>query len=136
MPTRILRDWTDSKRVAGVSAEAERLFVRLLMRADDFGRFHADPQLVTSACFPFGGVLAEDVLGWLEELVQMELVIVYEVKGRMFLAIYEFKQRARAKVSKFPSFDGQPSDWCPTHDGQNAQVIVKPKVKPKTHTPE
>jgi hypothetical protein len=56
MPTRILRDYTDSAAFDGLSAEGERLFIRLLMKADDFGRFHANPKLVKALCFP----LAED----------------------------------------------------------------------------
>ena len=52
MPSRILRDWTDSLRFDGLSAEAERLFTRLIMKADDYGRFHADPRLLRAGCFP------------------------------------------------------------------------------------
>ena len=61
MPTRMLRDWTDSLKFDGLSAEAERLFARLLMKADDYGRYHADPRLVRAGCFPLTEVGLESV---------------------------------------------------------------------------
>ena len=39
MPNRILRDYTDSLCFDGIGAEVERLFIRLLTKADDYGRF-------------------------------------------------------------------------------------------------
>jgi len=53
MPNRILRDWTDSDRVNSLSAEAERLFIRLIMKADDYGRYlgGAGPRINTDLGF-------------------------------------------------------------------------------------
>lgn len=130
MPNRILRDYTDSLAFAGISAEAERLWARLLVKVDDYGRFHADPRLIRAACFPFADDLrANDLVRWLDELSHRQLLLRYEVGGREYLAVPKFRQRARAAVSRYPSPDGQPPDWmppdpgpptvgCPTDDGQ------------------
>lgn len=114
MPTRLLRDWTDSARVEHLSAEAERLFVRLIMRADDYGRFHADPRLVSAACLPLvRQVTDERVESWIGEIHAAGLVSVYQANGRKFLEIANFGQRTRAQKSKFPDIDGQVTVICP-----------------------
>jgi hypothetical protein len=117
MPNRILRDWTDSYRVEALTAAGERMFVRLIMKVDDHGRFHADPRLVKSACFPLLTVPDTHVGRWLDELDAAGLIVRYEVAGRKCLSICGFAQRLRAKRAKFPPPDGQPDDWSPSNDG-------------------
>jgi hypothetical protein len=51
MPNGILMDWADTDKLNAASVEAEILFVRLLMKAKDDGRYDANPQLV-NAFFP------------------------------------------------------------------------------------
>lgn len=117
MPTRILRDWTDSLNLEPLSAEAERLFVRLIMKADDYGRYHADVRLLRAGCFPLLTSLRDaDITRWIAECVKAGLVAVYEVKSRKYLAVCDFRQRTRQQTAKFPPPDGQPSDWVLTRD--------------------
>ncbi len=53
MPNRWLRDSILASRIlAELSDFAERLFFRLLVVSDDFGRFNSDPAIVRSVCFP------------------------------------------------------------------------------------
>lgn len=113
MPNRILRDWTDSFKFDGISAEAERLFTRLIMKADDFGRYNAHPQLIKSGCFPLAEDLrANTVSAWLTELSDRKLVFCYTSGDRPILAIINFLQRIRDDVSpKFPSPEGKPERW-------------------------
>lgn len=104
MPNRILRDWTDSYTINDLSAEAERLFLRLIMKADDWGRFHGDERLILAACFPLlHSICIADVTRWLGECVALDCLVIYEdERGRKFLQINNFKQQTRAKSSKFP----------------------------------
>ena len=121
LPTRILRDWTDSLRVEKLTPEAERFFVRLLMKVDDFGRFYADARLLKSHCFPLLVSLREtDISRWLAECEKAGLVVVYEAKGRKYLAIVEFRQRARAEASKYQQPEGFSPTWLPTFASQEA----------------
>ena len=88
MPNRILRDYTDSLRFDGISAEGERLFIRLLTKADDYGRFHADPRLVCAACFPLEqSIEPKHAAKWLAELEQRGLIVTYHAEGKHCLAI-------------------------------------------------
>lgn len=117
MPNRLLRDWTDSLRLADISAEGERLFTRIIMKADDYGRFHADPRLLISACFPYDQQITPAAMGkWLRELENKGLVVVYEVGPRKFLAIVSFGQRLRGDKSKFPPPPQHADNWLPSFE--------------------
>jgi hypothetical protein len=105
MPKRMIRDWTDSEPVNALSAEAERLFVRLIMKADDYGLFTASPQLIRAACFPqtIDNISNNGVAACLKELVDVGLVVLYEANAKPFLYIRNFGQRLKFSVAKFPA---------------------------------
>lgn len=114
MPTRLLRDWTDSLRFDGISAEAERLFARLIMKADDYGRFHADPRLLKANCFPLlENLRTPDLVRWLDELSNRQLILRYEAEGRSLLVIVNYGQRLKQSRAKFPARPGESADWLP-----------------------
>ena len=53
MPSRIIKESiTTSESLSEVSAEAERLFWRLVVKADDFGLYYGNPRILASMCFP------------------------------------------------------------------------------------
>lgn len=115
MPNRILRDYTDSLCFDGISAEGERLFIRLLTKADDYGRFHADPRLVCAACFPLEqSIEPKHAAKWLAELEERGLIVTYHADGKHCLSVINYGQRLRNHRLKFPPMEGQDSDWLPT----------------------
>jgi len=114
MPNRMLRDWTDSLRFESMPPTAERLFVRLIMKADDYGRFHADPRLVRAACFPLEDCTTEQVAADLKDIAQRGLTYHYTVDGRDYLAIINYGQRLKQSRPKFPPEDGKEDEWKPT----------------------
>lgn len=114
MPTRMLRDWTDSLRFESMPAESERLFIRLIMKADDFGRFHADPRLVRAACYPLEDCTTAKVRDGINELVKRGLLFAYEVDKRPYIAIVNYGQRLKQSRPKFPQPDGESEEWKPT----------------------
>jgi len=121
MPNRILRDWTDSELINDLSWQAEVLFTRLIMKADDFGRFSANEKLIRSLCFPLkDGVRDADVTRWLAECQQAGLIVVYHANAKPVLAIRNFGQRLRQKRELYPPppDDGQLADKCQADDGQ------------------
>lgn len=78
MPTRLLRDWTDSFPVNDLDADSERLFVRLIMKVDDYGRFHADAKLVRVGCFPLKSDIRDtDIPRWLAACQKAGLLRCY-----------------------------------------------------------
>jgi hypothetical protein len=71
---------------------------------DDFGRFSANPKLLRASCFPLrlDTVSDGDVNASLLECVVANLIKVYEVTGKQYLELVDFRQQVRSKVSKFP----------------------------------
>lgn len=103
MPNRVLRDWTDSKPVNSLSWQEEVLFTRIIMKADDYGNFNADPQIVKSLCFPRkNGMRESDISAWLKAIETAGVIRFYNAKGDTFLHIRNFKQRLDKSKRKFP----------------------------------
>jgi hypothetical protein len=104
MPNRILREGLlESPAINALAAESERFFVRLMLRADDFGRYHANPAMLANMLFPLRrDIEPEMVEKWLDECRQANLLLVYEVDGKQCLAIAKFGGKPRAQQSKFP----------------------------------
>lgn len=121
MPNRIIREgWLESDRINNLDAAAERFFLRLCLRADDYGRYHANPTLLRSNLFPLReDIRNTDIPRSLAACEKAGLLRCYEVDGKRFLEIERFNQRTRAQVSKFPSppvNDGPMTDKCLTDD--------------------
>lgn len=105
MPQRVIRDWTDSWTMQQLSSDEERFFVRLMMKADDFGRFHACPNALKSFLFPLlPDIRTEQVRKWRDTCVDVDLISLYrDEKGREFLVINKFGQRLRQMKTNFPA---------------------------------
>lgn len=106
MPSRIIKESIcTSENLAEVSAEAERLFWRLVTKADDFGRYYGNAQIISSMCFPISPPGAKKVSSWLTELVKNDLILWYtaaDEKTYLQLSSWEKHQQRRAAKSKFP----------------------------------
>lgn len=103
MANRILRDYTDSISVNELSEGAETFFVRLMMKADDFGKFHGNIKLLRANLYPLRDTVTEKkVMGWLDECVKNGLIKKYSVKNRDFVQINNFGQRLRSMRSEYP----------------------------------
>ena len=110
MGARMIRDWTDSEKIEQLSVGAEVFFTRLIMKADDYGRFNANLLILRSMLFPLKlDVTPENIETWLKECSSAELVEVYESDGKRVVEIQNFDQRLRIKKSKFPGRGGNES---------------------------
>ncbi len=105
MPTRVIRDgWLESMAINTLKPEEERFFLRLCLRADDHGRYHANPVLLRSNLFPLReDVRSTDIPRWLAACEKAGLVRCYEVTGTGYLEIVKFGQRMRHPNSKYPA---------------------------------
>lgn len=137
MANRILRDWTDSERIDKLSFEAEVFFTRLMMKADDFGYYHANPKLLLAALFPLKNIQTETISRLLNECVELDLIFEYEVDGKKYLRINNFGQRLRKMVSKFPPVAVSPptidSNPPPETKGNESETNPETEKKEKTH---
>lgn len=111
MPNRILKESVcTSITLDQLDADQERLFYRLMVQCDDFGRFYAHPGIVRGHCFPRKFDLTlEQLGGWLDALEQAGLIRRYAVDGEAYLQMvtWDKHQQVRAKRSKFPGPDSK-----------------------------
>lgn len=129
MPNRMLRDCTDSESVNRLCWQAEVLFYHLIMKADDYGRYYADPQLLKSYLFPRRDVRTTDIARWIAECETSGLIARYVgADDKTYAAIRNFRQRMRSIKSKFPAppwgdkepparNGGNMTDMCQSCDG-------------------
>lgn len=105
MPNRILREGIlTSRRVNRLTPEAEVFYRRVMSVVDDFGRFSADPSLLRAACYPLrlDAVREDAICGWLRDVADAILAVLYTVNGEPYLELTDFRQQKRAVKSKCP----------------------------------
>lgn len=104
MANRILRDWTDSEKINSLSVQAERFFVRLIMKVDDYGCFPSDTRLLKANLFPLllDTVREADISRWIAECKKAGLIVLYEANGKGYMQINEFRQRLDRAKHKYP----------------------------------
>jgi len=109
MANRVIRDWTTSESIDKLSHGAEVFFTRLIMKADDFGNYTGNWQLIKAALFPFRNHNSVEIAVWINECEAIGIVRRYKVDGKDYLHIPNFGQRLRTMSGKYP----QPADICP-----------------------
>jgi hypothetical protein len=79
----------------------------LLTVVDDYGRYDARPAILRTTVFPLllDLVREADVSRCLNACEAAGLVRLYTVEGRPYLELLDFRQRLRAKTSKWPAPD-------------------------------
>lgn len=106
MPNRILKESICvSDDIAKLSWFEEVLFYRLIVSADDFGRYDGRPAIIKGRLFPLSGVTEKQIGEALKKLASVGIVALYEIDGHGYLQIsaWERHQSPRAKKSKYPA---------------------------------
>lgn len=96
---------TRSESINKLSYFAEVLFYRLIVVADDFGRFDGRAAVIKGTCFPLKNVRTSQIEKGLNELASVSMIFTYTVKAKSFLQIANWSkfQSTRAMKSKWPS---------------------------------
>lgn len=108
MPNRIIKESIcTSENVNSLSAGAEVLFYRLIVKADDFGCYHGNIKIIKSTCYPLKSDAIKDkqIFEWLNELIKAGLVFLYTADdGKQYIKLskWEKHQQKRANKPKFP----------------------------------
>lgn len=119
LPNRILRDdILESEDVNKLIPVEEVFYRRLMSKVDDWALYHAHPQLLKSALYPLKSdkVREADISLWLAACQKAGLIVLYEIERKPYLWFLKFKQKIRAKYSKFPLPEGYLTSTCSTHD--------------------
>lgn len=143
MANRILRDWTDSEKVDLLSFQGEVFFLRLFMKADDYGCYHGNPKLLRASLYPLrlDSIREADLQRWIAECVNAGLIVLYESADKPYLRIVNFGQRLRSMKHRFPTDDGNSrtivSDLRtddgdpPPEEREKGKLNPKPETNPK-----
>ena len=120
MPSRILKESIcTSESLAQLSAEAEVLFYRLIVRADDFGLFFGSPKLLASLLYPLRVPEESTVAAWLDELIRGGLVATYTGDdGRKYLKLLSWDKHQNKRAAK-PKYPQPQSLDAADHAGEN-----------------
>ena len=111
MPNRIIKESIcTSEDIAGLSMGAEILFYHLMVKADDFGVYFGNEQIIKNTCFPLKSseIKLKQVASWLNELINAGLIFAYVAEdGKKYIQFVKWAkhQQIRAKKSKYPLFD-------------------------------
>lgn len=148
MPQRILRDWTKSDLVDKISFQAEVLFTRLIMKADDFGSYDANLKLINAHCFPLKNIRESDISRWLQELATAGLIVFYNAGNKHYLNIINFNQRLRSMKRCYPQipenvieeykkrfcqqFDSELTASCPPEEEVEVEDEIEGEKEKKT----
>lgn len=130
MSDRVVRDeLLTSERYWSVSIEAQRLFVHLILVVDDSARFSGKPFTIAASCFPGHQVTGEKVERLLCELVDRDLIRMYQIDDERFIYLPRFRQRQRYVNSKYPEppleiidLNNKKSDHGLTQDGPESDL--------------
>ena len=125
MPNRIIKESIcTSENIAALSMGAEVLFYHLIVKADDYGVYFGNEQIIRSTCYPLktDEIKLKQVTAWVNELVSAGLVNAYIAEdGKKYIQFAKWAkhQQIRAKRSKYPAMDDSCnqliSDDCKCH---------------------
>ena len=125
MPSRIIKQSIcTSESMASLSWFEQILFIRLIVSADDFGRYDARPAIIRGALFPLDdGVTVKAIRDALNKLSTQGMVNLYEVGGRPTLELTAWRKhnKPRAKESKYPG-PSEDSRQMQTHENKCKQM--------------
>lgn len=137
MPSRILKDsiLTD-KAFNSLTLTEESIYHRLLVSADDYGVFYADPVLLLRLLFPRKtDVTEETVREGLDHMEEAGIISRYTAQGEDYLIIrsWENDQRLRNTRHKFPVPEEAGTSPAPepeTEEKAPKEKSPKPEAKP------
>jgi hypothetical protein len=91
-----------SKKINAVSEGAENLYYRLLVNADDFGRFRAEAEIIKGQIYTLRKISVGQIASRLQELTEIDLIRLYKVDGETYLEITKFEdyQKFRSDIPK------------------------------------
>jgi len=84
-----------SKKINAVSEGAENLYYRLLVMTDDYGRFHADPEIIRGVIYTRRKITYAVIKRRLNELFKVGLIRIYEDDGEKYLEITKFEEHQK-----------------------------------------
>ena len=131
MPDRMLRESIiTNKKINSLSDFQYRVWIHLILYADDYGRGSADPEVLKGQAFTCRKrVTIAAIANALADLASMGCISLYEVDGKSYFCFPNWgaHQRIQSKYAKFPApmQKGVQVDSKPTHTHAHTHNIKK-----------
>lgn len=124
MPNRIIRESAlTSDTLAVLSDAEERLWWRMVLVADDHGRFDATTDSLASRCFPRDRRLPSPrVEGWLQWIARTGGIALYEANGHRYGIFVNWTAHQRVRESK------------PKHPAPPEEVLAEARMRSEALT--
>jgi hypothetical protein len=98
--------------VSGCSIEAQLLFDRLIVQADDQGRLQGEARVVAALCMPLIKTATEARVGrWLDQLATGGLIQRYASEGRLLIQLAGWWDNQGSPRRAYPSRYPAPEGW-------------------------
>lgn len=110
MPNRVTREgFLDSQAVNNLTESAECFYHRLLLAADDAGRYDGRTDVIRSKLYPVANrkKAITDIEDHIRECVGQRLIFVYDYRGKPFLQVTKWHRCGNSMHSRFPDSHGQ-----------------------------
>jgi hypothetical protein len=114
-----------SQKVNAVSEGAENLYYRANISADDYGRYHARPEILKGQTYTLRKRIGlKEIARRVDELWQIGLIRVYEVNGERYLEVVDFGKHQtfktdRPKKAEYP----EPKGYLKYEDGRRVEPV-------------
>jgi hypothetical protein len=118
LPNRIIKESIcTSDTLAQLSWFEQCVFFRLIVLADDYGRYDARPAIISGRGFPLFNLTENQIADALCHLSDVGIIDIYQTRGRPYLQLktWSMHQSIRAKKSRYPGPEmSHPENNC-TH---------------------
>jgi len=91
-----------SRKINKISEGAENLYYRIYVNTDDFGHYHADPDIIKGQIYTLRSISLDEIQTRISELAKIVLIKLYNHNGEEYLEIVDFDkhQNLRKDVKK------------------------------------
>lgn len=128
-------EWLDDEKMAMASIEARLLSVALILLADDHGRGRAHPAHLGGSAFTYSGNPAAAAQAALDELVRIEFVRLYTVRGQSYFEIRTWAKHQRVdrpSAPRVPPPDVTPEAVTVAQEAKNIEESPLARVSRET----
>ena len=131
----IHHDALRSRKLAALTAEAERCWWRLQCMCDDDGRTEDEPDVIASVLFQvMREVSPEDVDGWLAEMAGQGLIVRYSDAEGSYLAVVGWHDKQKPRRPETSRLPAPPS--VPVGAGPSSSDLVATSPDTSRHVPQ
>ena len=84
-----------SRKINKISEGAENLYYRIYVNTDDYGHYHADPNIIKGQIYTLRNISLDEIQARISELAKIVLIKLYNHNGEEYLEIVDFDKHQK-----------------------------------------